>query len=116
MFRRLIGAALLMAVASTSHAHDADRIDQLERRIQAIEAQLSELTSSQVQRFKTGEGWKSLSNWRSLRRGMRPIEVREILGDAHRVEGGYFTRWHYQNGGVVIFANEEVNKWTEPQQ
>ena len=89
MFRRLIGAALLMAVAATSHAHDVDRIEQLERRIQAIEAQLSELTSSQVQRFKTGEGWKSLSNWRSLRRGMRPIEVREILGDAHRVDGGY---------------------------
>ena len=47
---------------------------------------------------------------------MRPIEVREILGDAHRVDGGYFTRWQYQNGGEVTFANEEVNKWTEPQQ
>ena len=116
MLRRLIGTTLLMVVASTSHAHDADRIDQLERRIQAIEAQLSALTSSPVQRFKTGEGWKSLSNWRSLRRGMRPIEVREILGDAHRVEGGYFTHWHYSNGGVVTFANEEVNRWTEPQQ
>lgn len=116
MFSRLIGVALLMAVAPTSHAHDADRIDQLERRIQAIEAQLSELTSPQVQPFKTGDGWKSLSNWRNLRRGMRPIEVREILGDAHRVDGGYFTRWHYQNGGEVVFANEEVNRWTEPQQ
>ncbi len=115
MSKKLIGAALLTVVASTSHAHDADRLDELERRIQAIEGQLSELTSSQAQRFKTGEGWKSLSNWRSLRRGMRPIEVREVLGDAHRVEGGYFTRWHYQNGGVVVFANEEVNKWTEPQ-
>jgi hypothetical protein len=116
MLRRPIGVALLMVVASTAHAQDADRIDQLERRIEAIEAQLSELTSSQVQRFKTGEGWKSLSNWRSLRRGMRPIEVREILGDAHRIDGGYFTRWHYKNGGVVVFANEEVNEWTEPQQ
>ena len=47
---------------------------------------------------------------------MRPIEVREILGDAHRVDGGYFTPWHYQNGGEVTFANEEVNEWTEPQQ
>jgi hypothetical protein len=112
----MIGVAVLMVSASGSHAHDADRIEQLERRIQAIEAQLSELTSSQVQRFKTGEGWKSLSNWRSLRRGMRPIRVREILGDAHRVEGGYFTSWHYRNGGTVVFANEEVNKWTEPQQ
>ena len=111
--KRLLLALLLIPVA---HAHDADRIDQLERRIQAIETQLSELTSSQVQPFKTGEGWKSLNNWRSLRRGMRPIEVREILGDAHRVDGGYFTHWHYQNGGVVIFANEEVKEWTEPQQ
>jgi hypothetical protein len=109
-------AFLSLLIAFSSHAHDADRLDQLERRIQAIEAQLSELTSSQVQRFKTGEGWKSLSNWRSLRRGMRPIEVREILGEAHRVEGGYFTRWSYQNGGVVVFANEEVHEWTEPQQ
>jgi hypothetical protein len=50
------------------------------------------------------------------RQGMRPIEVREILGDAHRVDGGYFTRWHYKNGGAVVFANEEVNEWTEPQQ
>jgi hypothetical protein len=47
---------------------------------------------------------------------MRPIEVREILGEAHRVDGGYFTRWSYQNGGVVVFANEEVHEWTEPQQ
>jgi hypothetical protein len=116
MFTRLIGVALLMVIASTSHASDADRIDELERRIEAIEARLSELTAAQVPRFETGEGWKSLSNWRSLRRGMRPIEVREILGDAHRIDGGYFTRWHYRNGGVVRFANEEVNEWTEPQQ
>jgi hypothetical protein len=116
MLKRPIGFVLLLLVASASHADDAERIDQLERRIEAIEAQLSELTRSQVPRFQTGEGWKSLSNWRSLRRGMRPIEVREILGDAHRVEGGYFTRWQYQNGGEVVFANEEVNKWTEPPQ
>jgi hypothetical protein len=116
MFRRLIGVALLMVVGPMSHAHDADRIDQLERRIQAIESQLFELTGSQVRPLETGEGWKSLSNWRSLRRGMRPIEVRGILGDAHRIDGGYFTRWHYQNGGIVVFANEEVNEWTEPRQ
>jgi hypothetical protein len=116
MLNRLIGAALLMVLASTSHAHDADRIDQLERRIQAIEAQLSELTDSGRHQFKTGEGWKSLDNWRQLRRGMRPIEVRELLGDADRVDGGYFTYWHYQNGGMVKFANEEVNEWKEPRQ
>jgi hypothetical protein len=115
-FRTLVGMALALIMAASVHADDSDRIDELERRIQAIEAQLSEVLRSQGPRFKEGEGWKSLSNWRELRRGMRPIEVRELLDDAHRVEGGYFTRWRYPNGGVVGFANEEVNEWTEPQQ
>jgi hypothetical protein len=116
MFRRLIGVALLMLVGTAAYADDAERIDELERRIEAIEAQLAELVNSPERPFKTGEGWKSLSNWRSLRRGMRTLHVREILGDAHRIDGGYFTVWHYQNGGRVEFANEELNKWTEPQQ
>lgn len=115
-FRTLVGTALALAVSVPVQADDSARIDELERRIQAIEAQLEELSRGQGPRFKVGEGWKSLSNWRELRRGMRPIEVRELLGDAHRVEGGYFTRWHYPNGGVVVFANEEINKWTEPPQ
>jgi hypothetical protein len=121
MFRCLSTVFILAAItAASAHAHDSQRLDQLENEIRELKQRISALESPRRGSrdsslpITPGDGWKTVDNWRKLRRGMRPIEVRRVLGEAHRVEGGYFTRWFYQNDGVVTFANEELNEWKEP--
>ncbi len=60
------------------------------------------------------EGWKSLASWRSLATGMTTSDVRRILGEPARVDGGEFAIWYYQNRGDVTFIGGKVNGWREP--
>lgn len=62
------------------------------------------------------EGWKSVSNWRKLKSGMGYDEVRKILGEPHRIEGGIVARWSYQNGSKATFVSDELQSWEEPKQ
>jgi hypothetical protein len=62
----------------------------------------------------TGDGWKSIANWRKLTVGMKPNTVEKILGSADRIEGGKLAEWYYKNGGKVTFYKGEVNRWSEP--
>jgi len=113
-------ALLSLPVAFNANAQDSDRIVQLEKEIQEIKLRLSKLesllgTPSKAQDLETPrEGWKSVVNWRKLTRGMNPSDVRQILGEPDRVLGGTFTVWEYQNGGMVSFYEEKVDRWTEP--
>ncbi len=118
--KKLIVVALLSLVTFNSHANDGERISALEKEINAIKLRLAKVealpidSSSSVLPLTTKDGWKSLSNWRALKTGMSPIEVKNILGEPHRVRGGDLTFWYYQNGSSVIFLSEKVNAWTEP--
>ena len=111
---------LLLAVAFNANAHDSDRINQLEKEIQEIKFRLSKLeafpsNSSNAQEPATsGDGWKSVMNWRKLTQGMSTSDVRMILGEPHKLDGGTFARWEYQNGGRVTFYQENVYSWNEP--
>jgi hypothetical protein len=115
-------AFLSLAVAFNSYANDSDRIDRLEKELQEIKVRLSNLESllsnpSKAQEPTTsGEGWKSVRNWRKLTAGMGPSDVRNILGEPHRVDGGTVAVWFYQNGGEVSFIDDKVRRWREPRQ
>ena len=113
---------LSLAVAFNANAHDSDRVDQLEKELQEIKLRLSKLESllsnpSNAQKPVTsGEGWKSIMNWRKLTNGMSTSDVQRILGEPHRVDGGAIASWYYQNGGRITFYEGKVDRWTEPRQ
>ena len=111
---------LPLAFSLSSHAQDAGRIDQLESEIQAIKLRLLKIESAQGSANADqkpaiqAEGWKSLSTWRQLKSGMSPNEVRAILGEPGRVNGGEIANWYYANGGMSTFMQDKLYRWTEP--
>lgn len=112
--------ASMFTVHLSAHAQDASRIEQLEREIQAIKLRLSKLESPQgnaINDQKPGpasEGWKSITSWRQLKTGMSPNEVRAILGEPVRLDGGQLAYWHYANRGSAVFYLDKLDRWTEP--
>ena len=105
---RLVLAALLFSASLVVQASDGDRINLLEREVQDLKLRLLKMESAQQTTPKplannSPKGWKQISNWRSLKRGMSYDEVRAILGEPSRIRGGSFTYWDYLNRGWVTF-------------
>ena len=115
----LIGC-LAFAISFNVMAQDSNRMSQLEQEVQSIKLRLSKLESAQGIQADTpksstsGDGWKSLSNWRQLVTGMTPNDARKLLGEPNRVSGGEIATWYYQNGGSVTFMKEKLYRWDEP--
>jgi hypothetical protein len=113
---------LSLFIAFNSYADDSDRIDKLEKEVQELKLRISKLESllsnpAAAQDVVTSsDGWKSIANWRKLTTGMNPSDVRKILGEPQRVDGGDIAFWHYQNGGVVTFYEGKVDSWREPRE
>jgi outer membrane protein assembly factor BamE (lipoprotein component of BamABCDE complex) len=120
MLKTVAIACLPMTVALSSYAQSADRTDQLEREIREIKIRLSNLEAAQGKSIAnpkpvaSGEGWKVLSNWRSLKSGMTLSDVRTVLGEPDRVDGGVVAHWYYANGGTATFVGDELTQWREP--
>jgi len=55
-----------------------------------------------------------LSSWRQLKKNMSEEQVRALLGEPSKVDGGTFAVWNYKNGGAVTFYNDKVYSWEEP--
>lgn len=55
-----------------------------------------------------------LGSWRQLKKSMSEEQVRALLGEPSKVDGGTFAFWHYKSGGTVTFYNDRVDAWTEP--
>lgn len=55
-----------------------------------------------------------LSSWRQLKKNMSEEQVRALLGEPAKVDGGTFAFWHYRSGGTVTFYNDRLDSWTEP--
>ena len=115
-----IGLALLTG-ATTALANDSDRITTLEKEVQELKLRLANLESPQStpsnrpKVVATKDGWKSLANWRSLKKGMGPDDVRGVLDEPAIVRAsGPFTIWNYSNRGTVTFYEERLDGWTEP--
>lgn len=120
-FRKLcmIGFAMLI-VAMNAFACDSERITQLEIEVQELKNRLSKLESPQVassavqKPFASPDGWKNVANWRALKTGMSPDQVRQILGEPKKVDGGALADWFYANGGAVRFYKDQLSNWREP--
>lgn len=111
---------LLLAVIFNANSQDIDRIDQLEKDVQEIKIRLSKLESllstpsKAKEHVASDEGWKSLINWRKLTTDMDYSDVKKILGEPSKVDGGQIAHWYYQNGGEVTFMSGKVFEWREP--
>ena len=118
-----LAAASIPTVAAgqdTSPASLLRRIELLERANTDLERRVRELEAiiqsepSQGRPIPASTKWQDLANWRQLRRGMKPDQVRALLGEPERVEGGDFTYWHWANA-YVLFYSGKLDRWSEPQ-
>lgn len=115
-------ACLPLTFAFSSYAQSGDRTEQLEKEIQEIKLRLSNLEAAQGKSsanpkpVQTGDSWKALSNWRALKSRMAPNDVRGLLGEPSRVNGGVVANWYYPNGGTATFVSDELTQWREPNQ
>jgi len=102
-------------------AHESERIEKLETELEELRLQVFILVASIAQKNEEqasdsskSEKWQFRENWRKLEVGMEPSQVREILGEPRRADGGMFSTWHYQNAGSVTFHKREIYRWDEP--
>jgi hypothetical protein len=117
-FATLSVPALAEAQASATDSLLA-RIDLLERRTSDLEQRVRELEAlirrepSRDRQAQEAPNWRDISNWRRLRQGMTPDQVRALLGEPERVDAGAITFWHW-NGASVHFMRGRVEGWSEP--
>jgi hypothetical protein len=113
---------LSLSITFNSYADDSDRIDQLEKEVQELKLRISKLesflsNSNATQEAVTSiEGYRSIAKWRKLTTDMDYSEVREILGEPQRIDGGTIARWYYPNGGTVTFQSNKAWQWSEPRE
>jgi len=102
----ILAIVLLSASMPASAQADIDkRLDDLERRVKALESvhQPTQQTPSAAR-----------SAWRQLAEGMSREQVRTLLGEPDRIEGGAIERWQWKSGGFVTFLQGRVDHWSEP--
>jgi TonB family protein len=117
-----LAAAFIPAVATgqdTSTASLLRRIELLESSNTDLERRVRELESlikskpSKGRAITTSARWQDLASWRQLRLGMTMDEVRELLGEPERVDGGLLTIWYWADANVD-FRSDELAGWSEP--
>jgi hypothetical protein len=106
--------AAVLAHASFAQAQDAGRVEQLEKEVQTLKLRLSAIEAALGNTMKQGSGLKALSAWRQLKQDMSPNEVRGILGEPDRIDGGGVAYWYYPKEGRVTFIRDRVHGWDEP--
>ena len=119
--RTLLLAFALSVATCTSFANDSQRISQLENEVNELKLRIQKLesfppnTSNQQKQVVANEGAKTIANWRKLNRGMSYNDVRGLLGEPLRIEGGGVAFWMYSNNGRVTFVRDTLSSWNEPQ-
>ena len=121
LMRTLLLAIVLTVVTFSSFASDSERITQLENEVNELRLRVQKLenfqpnANNQQKQVVANEGAKSIANWRKLNRGMSYNEVRGLLGEPLRIEGGGVAYWMYSNNGRVTFVRDTLSSWNEPQ-
>ena len=127
----LARAALLATLVAASIPASADaqasQVDSLRRRVEFLESRslelerrLSKLESlinteqSRGQQAAAPSNSSTLQKWRQLKTGMKPDEVRALLGEPERVNGGTMAMWFYPNNASVAFMSDALTHWSEP--
>ena len=119
--RTLLLAITLTATTLSSFASDSARVSQLENEVNELRLRVQTLenlqpnASNQHKQVVANEGAKSIANWRKLKTGMSYNEVRGLLGEPLRIEGGDIANWRYANKGSVTFFRDTLSNWNEPQ-
>jgi hypothetical protein len=119
--RTLLLAFALSVATCSSFANDSERVRQLENEVNELRLRVQKLenpqpnASNQQKPVVANEGAKSIANWRKLNRGMSYNEVRGLLGEPLRIEGGGVAYWMYSNNGRVTFVRDTLSSWNEPQ-
>jgi outer membrane murein-binding lipoprotein Lpp len=114
--------ALLFGVTLSAPLHASDeRLNRLESEVRDLRSRIEKLEggnkaqlTSPSPKAKNKEGWKELSNWRSLKKGMSYDDVRGLLGEPERISGGTITHWFYPNAGRVVYYDDRLDHWSEP--
>ena len=101
-------ASLLRRIELLERANAA-----LEQRVRDLEATLIRSKPSRAQPVATSGNWREISNWRQLRLGMKPDQVRALLGEPERVDAGMVTWWRWDEANVH-FIDGKVAGWSEP--
>ena len=120
MLKRFSLVVISFCACSAAFAQSIDdRVRDLERRVERLEAQyLAQPASAPASPRVTSaeDGWKRLENWRAIRRGMTEADARSILGEPQRVNAsGPITVWDYPPGGSEVrFFSGRVDGWREP--
>jgi outer membrane protein assembly factor BamE (lipoprotein component of BamABCDE complex) len=111
MSREYITAVLavvsLLAVMPAWAQSDVEkRLDNLERRVQALE--------NASQQTKPAPA-PTLSAWRQLSKHMSRDQVRALLGEPERIDAGpFFDNWQWKSGGSATFSDQGLIGWSEP--
>jgi len=101
----------LIAVLINNPASDLEeRVTDLENRVTVLEEMVTEPEKIET----TTRVSDNRENWRKLREGMSEDQVRELLGEPYRIQGGRSALWHYQMGGSIHFHRGKVESWSEP--
>lgn len=118
---RTLLVALALVVCSPTLSAQAVNTDSLIKRIESLEARVRALESMLVRNVERipvsgpviPSGWRDIQNWRQLKKGMREPQVRALLGEPSRVDGGTLASWWY-GAGYVRFYDGKVDGWSEP--
>jgi outer membrane protein assembly factor BamE (lipoprotein component of BamABCDE complex) len=86
--------------------------------------QSTDLSSSRQQRKEKPEAQNGastqstqsidISSWRQLKKGMSEEQVRVLLGEPSKIDGGTVSQWHYKSNGSVTFLDDKLFSWSEP--
>ncbi len=119
--RTLLIAIAFGATTLSSFANDSARVSQLENEVNELRQRVQKLenlqlnANNQQRQVVANDGMVSLAIWRKLSRGMSYNEVRGLLGEPLRIEGGGVAIWKYANNGSVAFVRDRLSSWSEPQ-
>lgn len=104
----LLVPALGVAAEEQSIIFLLEKISELETRIEKLE---SPGTPSATLN-------QNLSNWRKLQTGMSYSQVRILLGEPLKINGGVVANWYYSQseraGPFATFVSDSLTSWQEP--